>query len=108
MTKQEGNTSIGSDDALVSALAELRECAAAIEALCEQHGDAADGRDDYLSSEARRDHCVAVLANQPAVDLEGLRAKAEAMQVASIRNAFEDHGDIGASLAQDCLRLLKA
>ena len=94
----------GRDRALVEAFNHIVVCDDAIDELMRRYGDDHGDREDSKSWEARRNENIETLVNTPASTVEGLRAKASAMQIKTIADSYEDHGGIGTSLAADVLR----
>jgi hypothetical protein len=89
---------------LLNAVTDMQAADAAIDWLHKQHGDDADGRDDYHAVEAKRDVALDILADQPARTPRGMVAKAEVLSERCLIEDYTRHGEIATSLAADVLR----
>jgi hypothetical protein len=96
------------DTELRKARDEMQVADATIDQLHKLHGNEADGRDDYLQTEAQRDEALDVLATVPATSQHGMIAKAQALSEKRLIEDWQGHGKIAVSLASDVLRCFGA
>jgi hypothetical protein len=96
------------DSGLRKARDEIQVADATIDQLYKLHGDEADGRDDFLQTEAQRDKAIEVLATVPATSQHGMIAKAQVLSEKSLIGDWQWHGKIAVSLATDVLRYFGA
>jgi len=90
------------------AVSEMQNLDEAIDQLHKDHGDDADGRDDYHQLEAKRDAALNTLADTSARSSNGMIAKAKALTERRVIEDYQAHGYIGTSLANDVLRYFGA
>ena len=90
---------------LIGACRELHTLDLGLQNLHQKFGDDADSRDDYLAMCDRRLRTLEVLAAGPAKKTADIAAKAEALLERSVQEAYEHAVKIGASLANDVLRV---
>jgi hypothetical protein len=83
------STAQDGDAALVEAVKDIAVCDDEINKIYRLYGDAYEDREDRKTWEERREANIAVLVNRPATSTAGLRAKAEAMQLATIAEDYE-------------------
>jgi hypothetical protein len=93
------------DGELSKALDDFVEMEDAIEALHKKHGDDADSREDYLKCQDMRDDAVETLISVPASSMDGIKAKASALQLQVLFEDYESHQAIALSLAEDLTAL---
>lgn len=95
------------DAELLEALDDLTRLDAAIEALLKAGDEGREDRDVpcYQTLDAERDRALERLVEAHARSSEGLRAKARALQLPSVNEAYENEGAVAQSLARDLLGL---
>lgn len=91
------------DTALVNASCELAMLELGLNGLHDSIGEGADEDPRYIAIEARRWEVLAILATTPAVTMDGLEAKAEALTSRQVSEDYQSTGEIAASLAADIL-----
>ena len=93
------------DGDLRQACGDIGEIYAARDRMYKKYGDAADSRDDYQELEDRLDDAVETLISVPASSMDGIKAKASALQLDELFADYEAHQQIALSLAEDLTAL---